>query len=97
MHEPYHELEDLPQSLRDELPENALRMYLAVYRRVWETTAMSGETADDALDETAHEAAMLEVQRRFEKDDQGRWVQSPVDEDIGIDKLEGGAPDADLE
>ena len=97
MHEPYQELDDLPQSLRRKLPENAQRMYLAVYRRVWETTAMSGERADSELDETAHEAAMLEVQRRFEKDDQGNWVQAPVDESIDPDKLEGGVPDADLE
>lgn len=94
MHEPYRELDDLPQSLRSELPELAQRMYLAVYRRVWETSAMSGETADHALSETAHEAAMLEVQRRFEKDDGGRWVQAPVDEEIDPDKLEGGTPDA---
>ena len=97
MHEPYHELDDLPQSLRSKLPENAQQMYLAVYRRVWETTAMSGERADSELDETAHEAAMLEVQRRFEKDEQGSWVQTPVDEDIDPGKLEGGVPDADHE
>jgi cation transport regulator len=95
MHEPYLELDDLPQSLRKELPEDAQRMYLAVYRRVWETTAMSGERADPKLSETAHEAAMLEVQRRFEKDDKGQWVQAPVDEDIDPDKLEGGVPDAE--
>lgn len=97
MHEPYLELDDLPQSLRNELPEDAQRMYLAVYRRVWETTAMSGERADRELDETAHEAAMLEVQRRFERDDEGHWVQAPVDEAIDPDKLEGGVPDADPE
>jgi cation transport regulator ChaB len=93
MHEPYHELDDLPQSLRRTLPEDAQRMYLAVFRRVWETTAMSGERADSELDETAHEAAMLEVQRRFEQDGQGNWVQAPVDKDIDPDKLEGGVPD----
>jgi cation transport regulator len=97
MHEPYLDLDDLPPSLREELPEDAQRMYLAVYRRVWETTAMSGERADPKLDETAHEAAMLEVQRRYEKDDEGRWVQAPVDAAIDTDKLEGGVPDADLE
>jgi cation transport regulator len=97
MHEPYLELDDLPQSLRNELPEDAQRMYLAIYRRVWEATAMSGERADQELDQTAHEAAMLEVHRRFEKNDEGQWVQAPIDEAIDPDKLRGGVPDADLE
>ena len=95
MQEPYRELDDLPQSLRKELPEDAQRMYLAVYRRVWETTAMSGERSNHDLDGTAHEAAMLEVQRRFDRDDRGNWVQAPVDENIDPDKLEGGVPDAE--
>lgn len=93
MHEPYLELEDLPLSVREELSEDAQRMYLAVYRRVWETTAMSGERADRELSKTAHEAAMLEVERRFAKDDRGNWRQSPVDDNIDTDKLKGGTPD----
>lgn len=92
----YRNLEDLPQSLRNELPELAQRMYLAVYQRVWETTAMGGEESEDKLADTAHEAAMLEVQRRFDRDEQGNWVQAPVGDEIDRDKLEGGAPDSDL-
>jgi cation transport regulator len=92
---PYRKLEDLPQSLRNELPELAQRLYLAVYQRVWETTTMGGETAAQRLADTAHEAAMLEVERRFERDEQGGWVQAPVGDEIDKDKLEGGVPDAD--
>ena len=92
----YRNLEDLPQSLCNELPELAQRMYLAVYQRVWETTAMGGEKSEDELADTAHQAAMLEVQRRFERDGQGNWIQSPVGDEIDTDKLEGGVPDSDL-
>jgi cation transport regulator ChaB len=92
----YRNLEDLPRSLRDELPELAQRMYLAVYQRVWETTAMGGEESIDELAHTAHEGAMLEVQRRFDRDEQGNWLQEPVADEIDTDKLEGGAPDSDL-
>jgi len=91
----FRTLEDLPRSLRNELPESAQRMYLAVYQRVWETTAMGGETSGDALAETAHEAATLEVERRFEKNEKGKWVQALVDDEIDRDKLEGGSPDAE--
>jgi cation transport regulator len=90
---PYRTLEELPQSLRNELPENAQRMYLAVYQRVWETAGMGGGRSDGERAATAHDAAILEVQRRFEKDEQGEWVQAPVDDEIDRDKLEGGAPD----
>lgn len=93
MHLPYQKIEELPHSLRNELPENAQLMYLAVYQRVWETTAMGGETGEEALADTAHEAALQEVQRRFEKDDDGNWVQAPVGEDIDKSKIEGSAPD----
>jgi cation transport regulator ChaB len=92
----YRNLEDLPQALRNELPELAQRLYLAVYQRVWETTSMGGEKSEDELADTAHEAAMLEVQRRFDKDEQGNWVQAPVGDEIDRDKLEGGAPGSDL-
>jgi len=92
----YRSLEDLPQSLRNELPELAQRMYLAVYQRVWETTAMGGEESEDELADTAHQAAMLEVQRRFDRDEQGNWIQAPVGDEIDTDKLEGGTPDSDV-
>lgn len=92
----YRTLGDLPQSLRNELPEQAQRMYLAVYQRVWETEAMGGGKSDAELGNTAHEAAMLEVQRRFDRNEQGEWVEAPVGEEIGTGKLEGGTPDAEL-
>lgn len=94
--EQYRTIEDLPRSLRNELPEDAQRMYLAVHQRVSETSAMGGKKGDERMARTAHEAAMLEVQRRFEKDGKGNWVQAPVGDDIDTDKLDGGVPDSDL-
>ena len=94
---PYQKVEELPQSLRNELPDLAQQMYLAVYQRTWETCAMGGETREKELTETAHEAAMLAVQQRFDKDESGRWRQLPLDDDIDPDKLEGTAPDVEDE
>lgn len=90
----YRKLGDLPQSMRDELPEKAQHMYLAVYQRVWETEAMGGDRSPEKIGNKAHEAAMLEVQRRFDRDEQGNWVEAPVGDEIDTDKLEGGVPDA---
>jgi cation transport regulator len=92
---PYRSLDELPQSLRNELPDLAQRMYLAVYQRTWETCAMGGETHDDELAETAHDAAMLAVKERFDKDEHGQWQQRPVGDQIDCDKLEGTAPDVE--
>jgi cation transport regulator ChaB len=92
---PHRTMDELPQSLRNELPEGAQRMYLAVYQRVWETASMGGETSKDTLARIAHDAALLEVGRRFERDEQGRWSQAAVDDEIDRDKLEGGAPDTE--
>lgn len=97
VHRSYQNLEELPQSLRNELPDQAQSLYLAVYQRIWETTAMGGEAAEEKLAATAHEAAMLEVQRRFEKDERGKWVQAPVGAAIDKSKIEGSAPGADEE
>lgn len=90
----YELLNDLPGSLRRELPDMAQRTYLSTYRRVWEKCRMGGVDDEEELAHTAHDAAMLAVQGHFEKDEQGRWVHAPVANEIDPDKLEGGTPDA---
>jgi cation transport regulator len=91
----YETLDDLPQSLKDELPDLAQRTYLSTYRRVWEKCHMGGVESEDELAHTAHEAAMLAVQSQFEKDEHGRWRQAPVSSAIDPDKIEGRTPDSD--
>lgn len=89
----YESLDDLPRSLKKELPDLAQRTYLSTYRRVWEKCHMGGVDDEDELAHTAHDAAMLAVQSQFRKDEQGRWVQAPVASEIDPDKLKGGTPD----
>lgn len=91
----YQELDDLPQSLRQELPESAQDLYLARYKRTWEKCHMGGITDENELAATAHEAAMLAVQNEFDKGEDGRWQQAPVGSEIDTDKLKGRAPDDD--
>lgn len=91
----YQHLDDLPQALTDELPEMAQRLYLAVYRRTWEKCSMGGDVREDELAAKAHDAAMLAVQRQFEKDESGRWRQTPIGDDVDTDKLDGQASDGD--
>ena len=83
----YASLADLPQSLKDKLPEMAQRTYLSVYQRVWEKCRMGGVESEDELAHTAHEAAMLAVQSQFRKDEQGRWHNAPAGDDLRPDEL----------
>jgi cation transport regulator ChaB len=83
----YASLDDLPQSLRKELPDMAQRTYLSTYQRVWEKCHMGGMESEDELAQTAHEAAMLAVSGQFEKDEQGRWQNAPVGGEVRPDKI----------
>lgn len=89
----YETLDDLPRSLREELPEAAQREYLAVYRITWTRCSMGGLSDEAELAKKAHDAAMLEVERQFERDENGQWRQAPVGAEIDKDKIEGRAPD----
>lgn len=91
----YERLEDLPRSLREELPERAQRLYLAKHRETWTRCHMGGVTGEQELARLAHDAGMLAVEGEFEKDQQGRWREAPVAASIDPDKLEGRAPDHD--
>ncbi|HET6630482.1 MAG TPA: ChaB family protein [Woeseiaceae bacterium] len=83
----YESLADLPQSLRNELPDLPQRTYLSTYRRVWEKCRMGGMESEDELAHTAHEAAMLAVKAQFDKDEQGRWSNIPVGSEVRPDKI----------
>jgi cation transport regulator len=84
----YQEVEELPQPLRDELPQLAQELYLAVHRATWERCAVSGE-AEEQLARKAHEAAMLAVEEKFAKDERGRWHHAPAGAAIDKDKMKG--------
>ncbi|HLT92718.1 MAG TPA: ChaB family protein [Woeseiaceae bacterium] len=93
MNRNYESLDDLPRSLRDELPDLAQRTYLATYRRTWNKCRMGGIEEEAELARTAHDAAMLAVRAQFEKNARGQWVYAPVADRIDPGKLEGGTPD----
>ncbi len=82
----YETPDDLPQKIKQELPEKAQELYVAVYRRTWEECHMGDEGSDSDLAQTAHGAAMLAVESKFEKHE-GRWEAAPVGAEIETDKL----------
>ncbi len=71
---PYDSLKGLPDSVRDNLPEQAQTIYREAYNSAWDQYADPDERRGDASrEETAHRVAWAAVKQRYAKDDDGRW------------------------
>ena len=63
---PYKQLNDLPKSVREHLPEHAQEIYRAAYNNAWR------EYAQD--EERAHKVAWAAVKMKYEKNPAGgQW------------------------
>jgi cation transport regulator len=78
---PYEQLKDLPDNVRDNLPEHAQEIYRAAFNSVWEQYDEPEERRGDASrEETAHRVAWAAVKRVYEKDEQnGEWRKKDAD------------------
>ena len=72
---PYDKISELPDSVRDSLPNHAQEIYQAAYNSAWEQYDEPEERRDDASrEETAHRVAWAAVKRDYEKEEvSGRW------------------------
>lgn len=66
---PYEKTSDLPESVRDNLPEGANEIYLAAFNSAWEQYA-----DQDDREATAHRVAWSAVKQSYEKRD-GEWAR----------------------
>jgi cation transport regulator len=63
---PYMDLDDLPASVRNNLPKHAQEIYRAAYNSAWD------EYAQD--EERAHKVAWSAVKKKYVKDESsGQW------------------------
>jgi cation transport regulator len=73
---PYNKLSDLPEQVRDNLPKHAQEIYKSAYNSAWDQYADPSDRRDDSSrEETAHKVAWAAVKEKYEKDNNGRWVQ----------------------
>ena len=74
---PYKRLSDLPDSVRDNLPEHAQEIYRAAYNSAWEQYDKPEERRGGRDREaTAHAVAWSAVEQRYKKEPQsGEWVE----------------------
>ena len=72
---PYRTINDLPESVRDNVPEHAQEIYLAAFNSAWEQYDKPSERrGDDTREETAHQVAWAAVKRKYQKDEKsGKW------------------------
>lgn len=73
---PYQNLSDLPDSVRNNLPEHAQEIYLEAFNNAHDQYDRPEERRGDASrEETAHRVAWAAVKKVYEKNDDGRWVR----------------------
>ena len=72
---PYQTINDLPESVRENVPEHAQEIYLAAFNSAWEQYDQPSERrGDDTREETAHQVAWAAVKRKYQKDEKsGKW------------------------
>ncbi|HEV2109256.1 MAG TPA: ChaB family protein [Thermomicrobiales bacterium] len=67
---PYAKRSDLPESVRDNLPAHAQEIYKEAFNSAWEQY--------DHEEPRAHRVAWGAVERKYHKDESGKWVEGPT-------------------
>jgi cation transport regulator len=71
---PYKKVSELPDSVRDNLPEHAQDIYKEAYNSAWDEYKDAEDRRGDASrEETAHRVAWGAVKNKYEKGENGRW------------------------
>jgi cation transport regulator len=71
---PYARINDLPESVRSNIPHHAQEIYRAAFNSAWDQYDEPSERRGDASrEETAHKVAWSAVKEKYEKGDDGAW------------------------
>jgi cation transport regulator len=72
---PYKNINDLPDSVRNNLPKHAQEIYMGAYNSAWDQYDEPQEGRADAVhEETARKVAWSAVKKKYEKDEiTGNW------------------------
>jgi len=74
---PYNNIRELPDSVRENLPEHAQEIYQEAFNSAWDQYDQPEERRGDASrEETAHKVAWAAVKKVYEKDEKsGKWTR----------------------
>lgn len=71
---PYNTVSDLPDSVKNNLPEGARKIYKESFNSAWdEYQDPHKRRSNESREETAHKVAWAAVKKKYTKKD-GRWV-----------------------
>lgn len=77
---PYDSLAELPDSVKDNLPNHAQEIYKEAYNSAWDEYKDPEDRRGDASrEETSHRVAWSAVKQKYEKNDNGNWVRKDED------------------
>jgi cation transport regulator len=73
---PYSTNDDLPESVKDNLPEHGQEIYRKAYNSAWDQYDEPEERRENrSREETAHSVAWAAVKKVYDKDKNGRWTR----------------------
>jgi cation transport regulator len=71
---PYASINDLPDSVRDNVPKHAQEIYKEAFNSAWDEYADEDERrGDESREEAAHKIAWAAVKKKYSKGDDGAW------------------------
>lgn len=71
---PYDRIDQLPDSVRDNVPKHAQEIYKEAYNSAWKEYADPDNRRGSASrEETAHKVAWSAVKEKYQKGDDGKW------------------------
>jgi cation transport regulator len=74
---PFNENQDLPDNVRDNLPEHAQSIYREAFNSAWQDYKNPADRrGDDSREEVAHKVAWAAVKNKYKKNKQtGDWEE----------------------
>lgn len=73
---PFKTLADLPETVREHLPEHGQEIYLEAFNSAWAQYDTPEERQGDRTrEETAHAVAWTAVKNVYQKSEDGKWVR----------------------
>lgn len=72
---PYKEISELPEQIRENLPNHAQEIYRAAFNSAWnDYKDPEARRGNQSREEAAHKVAWSAVKQKYEKSN-GRWVK----------------------
>ena len=72
---PYDSISDLPEDVRDALPDHAQEIYKEAYNSAWDEYEDPEEReGGESQEATAHQVAWSAVKEAYKKNEDGEWV-----------------------